>query len=106
MRRVYFIWFVRQVIKMFNRATVRLLALGAMFLGLQSYISFRSVFVNAGTADFGFSADYYFWLNAFSRTEATAKLLIVLSVAVAGWLGWDLIRRARFWFKFKRPVSA
>ena len=99
MRRIYFIFFARTVVKPLAVKGVFALAGAAAVAGL---VSVRSVYWNSPSPA-EFAAFGKFVLSAFLNTELAVQALALVLVALAAWSLRDLARISRF-FTLRRAV--
>ncbi|MBI2108895.1 MAG: hypothetical protein HYT93_01785 [Parcubacteria group bacterium] len=89
MRRVYFIWFVRQV---FNAVTIKFALIFFFVWQFAAHVSVRDVFVN-WHPDWGLSGSYAFFESALRNTEFTVQMLMLGMIVVVALLARDIIGR-------------
>ncbi|MDP3726609.1 MAG: hypothetical protein Q8R36_05445 [bacterium] len=93
MRRVYLIWFVRQI---FNPVTVKAVVVVLLVRQVAVYVSVRDIIANWHPAEWGFSGNYTFLQSAFTQTDLMVQILTLGIVTVAALLARDVIMRK--WF--------
>ncbi|MEK7179152.1 MAG: hypothetical protein AAB727_02775 [Patescibacteria group bacterium] len=92
MRRVYVIWFARQV---FNALTIKAALVALLAWRLMSYVSVKNVIAN-WHFDGSLAASYAFFRSALVETEFVTQMLLLSIVAVALLFARDIVQRRRF----------
>ncbi len=88
MRRIYAIWFVRQVV---SPAVLKSAVAVAFLWRLKEYVSLRNVIANAPSlADPAHTASFLGY--AFTHTQGVVQLLLVGLFVLGLWLARDIIR--------------
>ena len=90
MRRVYFVWFMRQI---FNRVTAKLALVLLFIWQFVQYVSVRDVISNWHPADWGISGSYAFFESALRNTEFTVQILMLGMAVVLALLVRDAIQK-------------
>jgi len=100
MRRVYFTWFVRRVMPLF---VLEVGVFSAVFMSIQSYVSFGSVWNTAFVRATQHSVGSFGWyiLASLSNTEFAAKVLALTGFAIIWLLTRDTLRISR---QFRRNL--
>lgn len=90
MRRVYFIWFVRQIL---NPITLKAVVVLLLVRQVAVYVSVRDIIANWHPFDWGFSGNYTFLQSALLETDFMVQMLTFGIVIVAALLVRDVIMR-------------
>ena len=93
MRRIYFIWFVRQI---FNAVTVKVALVFLLAWQITSYVSVKNVIANWYLTEWGFSGSYAFLQSALIETDVMVQVLMLGTVLVASLLFRDVLARKQF----------
>ncbi len=102
MRRIYFIWFARQI---FNTITLKIALVFLLGWQFAAQVSVRDVVAN-WHFDWGVSGSYAFVESAFRNTELVVQIL-VLGIAVLGiLLARDVIFKRKMWDGGKLFIGA
>src|SRR3989338_753885 len=91
MRRIYFIWFARQV---FNAVTVKFALVGLLLWQFVERVSITNVIAN-WQPQLGFSSSYAFAESALLKTEFAVQMLMLGMVVVAILLVRDIFEKRR-----------
>ncbi|MDA1335226.1 MAG: hypothetical protein O2794_04460 [bacterium] len=94
MRRIYGIWFVRQVLPLF---CLEVLVFSAIIVGAQSYMSFSNIMNNILVRMDNFSPMNFgnFIMNAFTNTEVVSLILFTGAFVVGSFIMKDTFKLSR-----------
>ncbi len=90
MRRVYLVWFVRQI---FNPVTVKAVVVLLLVRQIAIYVSVRDIIANWHPTEWGFSGNYAFLQSAFIETDLMVQTFTLGIVIVSALLVRDVIIR-------------
>lgn len=91
MRRIYFIWFLRQVT---HPLFLKIVAVALLLGKATSYVSLGNILTNWPLTS-GILGNYGFIESAFVHTETSMQVLVMGISALSLWLAYDvLVRRS------------
>lgn len=96
MRRVYFIYAVRQLT---SPLSLKAVTLGACALAATYWVSLSQVFLNMPSMS-DFAALFKFFSSAFIETNGAVKLLVIASLGILFMLLRDIVRN----FSMRSPM--
>jgi len=89
MRRVYFVYFVRQL---FSPFAIKAMAVALLFLNMATRVSVFSVFRNAPSLT-ALSDIARFFISAFTNTGLMVQMSVVGVLFFGIWIVFDMIKR-------------
>ncbi len=90
MRRIYVIWFLRQITSpLFLKTAAVALLLGK----ITSYVSLKDVVTNVPVS-YGLVENYGFFQSALAHTELTTQLIMLTLGILCVWLARDIVSRS------------